>query len=181
MKTLSTLIALTLMTAGVAHAQLKAPSNDTARPPAPAQAAPQQQQNPFTKDFQTCIQKLQESMQAKKAEDPAGAKACFVAETQRQDAKLGAGMQALSKVVTPAEKKFLDESNAAWQRLRNADCSFYSDPAAGVNEAAGNAECVMNRTTGRALEIDALKTAYLEREAQRKAAQAQAPAKAPAK
>ena len=198
MKILSPLpvvFALALMSAGAAHAQLKVPaspggdaSGPGLTPPAGKAAPAQPQQNvvqpnmpsPFSKEFQACITKAQEAMQAKKAEDPVAAKACIAPEVQRQEAKLNASTQALLKMVNPTEKKQLEEITAVWRRLRNAECAFFADPAGTPVESADNAACMMNRTAGRALEMEGLKAGYLEHDAQRKAQAAKQPAPAPA-
>jgi len=173
-----------LLAAGSAQAQLKSaePASPAAiTPPAgPSQApqVPQQQQpqpqmpDPLSKEFHACSQKARDE---KKAEDPITAMGCFKAETRRQEGKIAAGVTRLAKLTTAAEKKRLDEANTAWRHFRDAECGFFADPAGVPPEAAANSRCVLDRTIRRALDMDDLARAYVERESDRKAA-AQAPA-----
>lgn len=160
MKLLPLAVLAALLAAGSAQAQTKAaPAPGTPSPPPAAQGAPQPNMpDPLTKDFRACMQKLQESAQAAKAQQPdaAAALVCFTAENKRQEAKLSAGMARASKVLKPADQKRLEDANVAWRRFRDADCLFLADPKGTANEAAGNAQCVLDRTIRRAVDVEGL-------------------------
>jgi len=181
--TAATLLAA-LLAAGSAQAQPTPPAPGAApaapaapQPPAQAPQRPQAQMpDPLTKEFHACSQK---AIDDKLADDPAVAMTCFKAETKRQEGRISAGVTRLARLLNPSEKKRLDEANSGWRHFRDADCAFFADPAGVPPEAASNARCVLDRTIRRALDLDDIARAFVERETERKGA-AQAPA-APAK
>jgi uncharacterized protein YecT (DUF1311 family) len=174
-----------LLAAGAAQAQLKAPATPAAPPPAGApQGAPQGGQppnmpDPLSKDFRACVQKVQDAGQATKQADPAAAQACFSAETKRQEGKIAGSAQRIGKSLSPAEKKRFDDANGAWRQFRDTECAFFADPKGGPIESANNAQCALDRTIKRALDIEGLSLAMAEREAAAKAAAAAPAAPAP--
>ena len=144
--------------ASVATAQLRPPAGMTpaAPPAAPPAAAPQAApsapppQDPLTREFRACIQKAQ----AGKPDDPAPAIACINGEVKRQEGRVTANIARVSKSITPEGKKRMDEAQVAWRRFRDANCLMYADPK-GPPQAAGlHAECMLNLTVGRVIEID---------------------------
>jgi len=173
-----------LLAAGSAQAQSAAPApaappagQAPAAPQSPAQAQPRpqaQMPDPLTKEFHACSQK---AIDDKLADDPGTAIACFKAETKRQEARISAGVTRLARLLNPSEKKRLDEANNGWRHFRDADCAFYADPAGVPPEAATNANCVLDRTIRRVLDLDNIARAYIERETERKGATPAAPAK----
>ncbi|HEX4329550.1 MAG TPA: lysozyme inhibitor LprI family protein [Burkholderiales bacterium] len=158
----ASLLLAALFAAGSAQAQLKVP------PPAPG--APQSgvvqpnMPDPLTKEFHACVQKVQDAAQAAKAPpDPATATACFVAEIKRQEAKITSGTQRVDKGLNAAEKKRLDEANVAWRRFRDVECVFFADPKGSPIDNANNAQCMLDRTIKRALDMEGLALALSEK------------------
>ncbi len=190
MKLTLTAILLALLAAGSAQAQLKLPApGPSAAAPAPGggqQAAPPRtpvappnMPDPYTREFHACATKTQELMRGKAQDDPGviqSWKACFDAETGRQDAKMADRMQRLAKSLTPDEKKRLDASNTDWRRFRNSDCAFAADPKGSAQDAAANSQCIWDRTTERAQLLSVLADAVARRDAEKNAAAAPPPA-----
>jgi uncharacterized protein YecT (DUF1311 family) len=176
------------LAAGNASAQLKAPEPTgplivTPAPKgpggpasAPPQSAPQggpqggppgggDQPDPLSKDFRACIQKVQDAAQAKGAADPVAAQSCFDSESRRQEAKIANANGRLTKFLSPGEKKRLDEANVAWRRFRDAECSFFAEPKSSPGEAASYAQCVLERTIKRGIDLEGLSMALAQRPA----------------
>lgn len=147
--------------AGSAMAQLKAPAAPAPAPGGPPGGVVQPQvPDPLSKEFHACVQKAQDAaQQTKKQIDPATAQGCFVPETKRQEAKITAATARAGKILKPADKKRLDDTNVAWRHFRDADCAFFADPKGSAEEAAGNAQCILDRTIQRAVAMDGLATA----------------------
>jgi len=195
MKFTSIAVLAALLAAGAAQAQLKMPTPApdasapaSAAPPAGRAQAPAggppggngaapNMPDPLTPEFRACIQKVQEAAQQAKLADPGAAQACFTAETRRQEGKISAGVQRISKGLSANEKKHFDESNVAWRRFRDSECAFFAEPKGSPVEAANNAQCTLDRTIKRALDMDGLSMALAERDA---AKNAPPPANAPA-
>jgi uncharacterized protein YecT (DUF1311 family) len=133
-----------------------APLSPGAGAPGPgAPAAPQQ--DPLSRDFRECMQKAQSSAQAKGGEGDAGAfMDCLTAEQKRQESKLAQVVGRLAKFIGTDDKKRLDEANAAWRRFRDANCTFFADPKGAPPINLRHADCRLNVTVGRALELDQL-------------------------
>lgn len=152
--------------AGQAQAQTKAapPAAAAPAPGAPGNAAPPPSMpDPLSKAFHDCVQKVQDSAQAaKQPADPAAAQVCFVAETRQQEGKVSAGVQRMAKGLTPAEKKRLDDANVAWRRFRDLECAFFADPKGTPVESANNAQCVLDRTIKRAIDMESLAQAVTQ-------------------
>jgi uncharacterized protein YecT (DUF1311 family) len=180
---------LALLASGGAQAQLKMPTpvQDSSAPapspapkpgtPSPAPGAAQPNPNvaqpnmpdPISKEFRACVQKVQDAGQATKQADPVAAQACFAAETKRQEGKIATGAQRVSKILNAGEKKRFDDANTAWRHFRDVECAFFADPKSNPVESANNAQCVLDRTIRRALDMEGLALAMAEREAALKA------------
>ncbi|MDB5803260.1 MAG: hypothetical protein JWN73_582 [Betaproteobacteria bacterium] len=156
-----------LFAAGSAQAQLKVPAPAPGAPPAAAPQGNVAQPNmpdPLTKEFHACIQKVQDASQAAKAPpDPVAATACFNGEIKRQEGKIASGTQRVDKGLKPDEKKRLDDANVAWRRFRDVECAFFAEPKASPIEAANNAQCMLDRTIKRALDMEGLALAINEK------------------
>jgi uncharacterized protein YecT (DUF1311 family) len=173
MKFTTTLVVAALLAAGSAQAQLKAPPPDVSGPVVvtpPAGSKPggnivqPNAPDPLSAEFHTCIQKVQDAAQKTKQPDAAAAQACFVAETKRQEAKIAAGVNRVAKGLTNNEKKHLDESNVAWRHFRDAECAFFAEPKGSPGEQATNAQCTLDRTIRRSLDMEGLAQALAERD-----------------
>lgn len=159
---------LACLVAVPALAQLRAPAPPP--PPSSSQGAPAgpgpsgpsaapsgaPQQDPLTREFRECTQKAQAAMQAKQADDPDAIMACLSAEIKRQDGRLATNVGRLTKLITAEDKKRLDDANAAWRRFRDANCLFFADPKGAPPINLRNADCRLNITVGRVLELDQL-------------------------
>lgn len=175
---------LAALAAGNASAQLKSPEPagplivtppakgpGQAAPPAAPQGGPQggpqgaDQPDPLSKDFRGCIQKVQDGAQQKGGADPVAAQACFESESRRQEAKIANANQRLTKFLSPAEKKRLDEANLAWRRFRDSECSFFAEPKGSPTEAASYSQCVLDRSIKRGIDLDGLSQALAQRAA----------------
>lgn len=166
-----------------AGAQMTAPAPPppSAQAPATAQQAPQQQQpDPLTRDFRECIQKAQAAMQAKKADDPAAIFACLTAETKRQEARLGVNVGKLSSGIPPDDKKRLEQAGIDWRRFRDSNCRFIGDPKGAPPINLAYADCILNLTVGRSLEIERMVTMFAQQDEAMRAAAARNAAPAPA-
>lgn len=126
------------------------PSGQAGAPSAP------REQDPLTREFRDCTQKAQASMQAKQADDPDAIMACLTAEIKRQDGRLAANVGRLTRLISAEDKKRLDDANAAWRRYRDANCLFFADPKGAPPINLRNADCRLNITVGRVLELDQL-------------------------
>jgi len=162
----ASLLLAALFAAGSAQAQLKVPPPAPSAPPAGApQGNPQPSMpDPLTKEFHACIQKVQDASQAAKAPpDPVAATACFTAEIKRQEAKMASGTQRVDKGLNPAEKKRLDDANVAWRRFRDVECVFFADPKGSPIDNANNAQCMLDRTIKRAIDMEGLAQALSDK------------------
>jgi uncharacterized protein YecT (DUF1311 family) len=163
----ASLLLAALFAAGSAQAQLKVPPPAPGAPPAGAPQGNVVQPNvpdPLSKEFRACIQKVQDASQAAKAPpDTAAASACFNAEVKRQEAKIASGTQRVDKGLNPAEKKRLDEANTAWRRFRDVECVFFADPKGSPIDSVNNAQCMLDRTIKRALDMEGLALALSEK------------------
>ena len=163
----ASLLLAALFAAGSAQAQLKVPPPAPNAPPAGGPQGNVVQPNmpdPLTKEFHACVQKVQDASQAAKAPpDPAAAAACFTAEVKRQEAKIASGTQRVDKGLNPAEKKRLDDANVAWRRFRDVECVFFADPKGSPIDNANNAQCMLDRTIKRALDMEGLAMALSEK------------------
>jgi uncharacterized protein YecT (DUF1311 family) len=197
MKFTPTAVLAALLLAGAAQAQLKMPGQagspdaSAAPPMGNAQSSPQPRPNvvppnmpdPYTKEFHACAQKSQELTRTKPQGDPEvirSWRSCFEAETVRQEAKIASSVQRLAQFITPGEKKRLEVSNADWHRFRNSDCAFAADPKGTPENVAMNAQCVFDRTTERAHDLEGFTQLVIQRDAQKKAAAAAPAPAAPA-
>lgn len=176
-----------ILTAGLvasAHAQLTMPGG--APPPAPAPASGpgpagaagqqppgQPQPDPLTKDFRGCIEKAQVSMQAKKENDPEALHACLSAEVKRQEVRFGRHSATLVNSMQEVDKKRLEAANAAWRRFRDANCAFYADPKGIAPLRVTNADCTLNLTVNRVLELERLTMIVAQQNQARAAAEPQ--------
>ena len=178
------LFAVSLGLALPAGAQMTAPAPPPPPPaqaPAAAQQAPQQQQpDPLTRDFRECIQKAQAAMQAKKADDPAAIFACLTAETKRQETRLGTNVGKLSNTIPPDDKKRLEQAGIDWRRFRDSNCRFIGDPKGTPPINLAYADCILNLTVGRSLEIERMVTMFAQQDEAMRAAAARNAAPAPA-
>ena len=157
------------------------PPPPPAQAPAAAQQAPQQQQpDPLTRDFRECIQKAQAAMQAKKADDPAAIFACLTAETKRQETRLGTNVGKLSNTIPPDDKKRLEQAGIDWRRFRDSNCRFIGDPKGTPPINLAYADCILNLTVGRSLEIERMVTMFAQQDEAMRAAAARNAAPAPA-
>ena len=171
-----------LITAGSAFAQLNpgqssgggltlpgAPAGGAAAPapsgaPAQQQSAPPQQ-DPMSREFRDCMKTAQDSMEAKKQDDPAAIHACLTGEVKRHEGKIAASAKKAGANLTGAEQKKLEEANTAWRRFRDANCGFYADAKGAPPANLENADCTLRLTVGRGLEVDAIAGASARREA----------------
>jgi len=159
-------------------AQLKAPA-----PPPPASApamggAPQGQPgggppqvDPLTREFRDCIQKAQAAMQAAKADDPGAIHACLTAEIKRQESRLTAATQKVTKIIPAESRKKLEAANTDWRRYRGSECGFMADENGPPPANLQNADCRLRMTTLRAADLDNLASMLTRQEAAIKAQQ----------
>ena len=151
-----------------------APGSVTAPGPAGAPGQPPSgppQADPLTRDFRGCIDKAQASMQAKKENDPEAIHACLAAEVKRQEVRFGQHSATLVKSMQEADKKRLEAANAAWRRFRDANCAFYADPKGIAPLRVTNADCTLNLTVNRVLELERLTTMFAQQEQAKAAAE----------
>lgn len=176
---------LILAATAPAFAQMRMPAPGGAPAQAPAGGAEGQQGaapapvDPLTREFRDCIQKAQAAMQAKKADDPAAIHACLTAEVKRQEGRLSQGVARLARSISPDDKKRFDDANTAWRRFRDAHCLFIGDPKGPPPINLANADCTLNITVGRALDIERMGMFFAQQE-QARAQAAQQPPAAPA-
>ena len=103
-------------------------------------------------------------MQAKKENDPEAIHACLAAEVKRQEGRFGQHSATLVKSMQDADKKRLEAANAAWRRFRDANCAFYADPRGIAPLRVTNADCTLNLTVNRVLELERLTTMFAQQE-----------------
>jgi uncharacterized protein YecT (DUF1311 family) len=56
--------------------------------------------------------------------------------------------------LTEERKKALLEAQRAWIRFRDANCTFWDDPAGGQRAAVTAKECILTMTADRASELE---------------------------
>ena len=110
-------------------------------------------------------------MQAKKENDPEAIHACLAAEVKRQEGRFGQHSASLVKSMQDADKKRLEAANAAWRRFRDANCAFYADPRGIAPLRVTNADCTLNLTVNRVLELERLTTMFAQQEQAKAAAE----------
>ena len=172
--------------AAPAYAQLTMPGG-APPPPAPApasgpgpgpaaapgqQAAGPPQADPLTRDFRGCVDKAQASMQAKKENDPEAIHACLAAEVKRQEVRFARHSATLVNSMQEVDKKRLEAANAAWRRFRDANCAFYADPKGIAPLRVTNADCTLNLTVNRVLELERLTMMVAQQDQAKAAAEA---------
>ena len=79
---------------------------------------------------------------------------CILAETKQQDARLNENYKRLTSKLSEERKKALLEAQRAWIRFRDANCTFWDDPAGGQSAAVTAKECILTMTADRASELE---------------------------
>jgi uncharacterized protein YecT (DUF1311 family) len=79
---------------------------------------------------------------------------CILAETKQQDARLNENYKRLMSKLSEERKKALLEAQRAWIRFRDANCTFWDDPAGGQSAAVTAKECILTMTADRASELE---------------------------
>jgi uncharacterized protein YecT (DUF1311 family) len=79
---------------------------------------------------------------------------CILAETKQQDARLNENYKRLMSKLSEERKKALLEAQRAWIRFRDANCTFWDDPAGGQSAAVTAKECILTTTADRASELE---------------------------
>ena len=79
---------------------------------------------------------------------------CVLAETKQQDARLNENYKRLMSKLSEERKKALLEAQRAWIRFRDANCTFWDDPAGGQSAAVTAKECILTTTADRASELE---------------------------
>ena len=79
---------------------------------------------------------------------------CILAETKQQDARLNENYKRLMSKLSGIRKKALLEAQRAWIRFRDANCTFWDDPAGGQSAAVTAKECILTMTADRASELE---------------------------
>jgi uncharacterized protein YecT (DUF1311 family) len=79
---------------------------------------------------------------------------CILAETKQQDARLNENYKRLMSKLSEERKKALLEAQRAWIQFRDANCTFWDDPAGGQSAAVTAKECILTTTADRASELE---------------------------
>ena len=79
---------------------------------------------------------------------------CILAETKQQDARLNENYKRLMSKLSDERKKAPLEAQRAWIRFRDANCTFWDDPAGGQSAAVTAKECILTMTADRASELE---------------------------
>jgi uncharacterized protein YecT (DUF1311 family) len=79
---------------------------------------------------------------------------CILAETKQQDARLNENYKRLMSKLSEERKKALLEAQRAWIQFRDANCTFWNDPAGGQSAAVTAKECILTMTADRASELE---------------------------
>ena len=79
---------------------------------------------------------------------------CILAETKQQDARLNENYKRLMSKLSEERKKALLEAQRAWIRFRDANCTFWDDPAGGQSAAVTAKECILTMTADRASDLE---------------------------
>jgi uncharacterized protein YecT (DUF1311 family) len=79
---------------------------------------------------------------------------CILAETKQQDARLNENYKRLMSKLSEERNKALLEAQRAWIRFRDANCTFWDDPAGGQSAAVTAKECILTMTADRASELE---------------------------
>ena len=79
---------------------------------------------------------------------------CIMAEAKQQDARLNENYKRLMSKLSEERKKALLEAQRAWIRFRDANCTFWDDPAGGQSAAVTAKECILTTTADRASELE---------------------------
>ena len=72
----------------------------------------------------------------------------------KQDARLNENYKRLMSKLSEERKKALLEAQRAWIRFRDANCTFWDDPAGGQSAAVTAKECILTTTADRASELE---------------------------
>jgi uncharacterized protein YecT (DUF1311 family) len=75
-------------------------------------------------------------------------------ETKQQDARLNENYKRLMSKLSEERKKAFLEAQRAWIRFRDANCTFWDDPAGGQSAAVTAKECILTMTADRASELE---------------------------
>ena len=106
--------------------------------------------------------------------------ACLTAETKRQETRLGTNVGKLSSAIPPDDKKRLEQAGIDWRRFRDSNCRFIGDPKGTPPINLAYADCILNLTVGRSLEIERMVTMFAQQDEAMRAAAARNAAPAPA-
>ena len=79
---------------------------------------------------------------------------CILAETKQQDARLNENYKRLMSKLSEERKKAILEAQRAWIRFRDANCTFWDDPAGDQSAAVTAKECILTTTADRASELE---------------------------
>ena len=79
---------------------------------------------------------------------------CILAETKQQDARLNENYKRRMSKLSEERKKALLEAQRAWIQFRDANCTFWDDPAGGQSAAVTAKECILTTTADRASELE---------------------------
>ena len=79
---------------------------------------------------------------------------CIMAEAKQQDARLNENYKRLMSKLSEERKTALLEAQRAWIRFRDANCTFWDDPAGGQSAAVTAKECILTTTADRASELE---------------------------
>ena len=99
----------------------------------------------MTQEYSTCMDKSKGNT-AEMTE-------CIRAETARQDARLNENYKRLMSKLAAKRKNMLLKAQRAWVKLREANCSFYSDPEGGTAALLDGRDCFLQATAERAKEL----------------------------
>ena len=80
---------------------------------------------------------------------------CFNAELKIQDARLNATYRQIQADLNPRQKAGLTAAQRAWIAYRDADCASLEDPDWGTASRIAAAQCVLQRTVERTLDLKA--------------------------
>jgi uncharacterized protein YecT (DUF1311 family) len=79
---------------------------------------------------------------------------CILVETKQQDARLNENYKRRMSKLSEERKKALLEAQRAWIQFRDANCTFWDDPAGGQSAAVTAKECILTTTADRASELE---------------------------
>lgn len=85
---------------------------------------------------------------------------CMSAEFLRQDKRLNAAYQKLISVLSPNQKKGLQEAQRFWVKYTEANCAFYYNPDGGTSARQSANQCEIDARASRAKELEDLRKHY---------------------